>query len=76
MKFFELKQDNMTVGEYEKKFTEISRFMGEYVDSEEKRAQRFQQGLKPWLRSCVEAFALTTYAEVVQKAMVIEGESE
>ncbi|XP_074346440.1 uncharacterized protein LOC141685226 [Apium graveolens] len=34
MKFFELKQDNMTVGEYEKKFTELFRFMGEYVDSE------------------------------------------
>nr|XP_017228833.1 PREDICTED: uncharacterized protein LOC108204056 [Daucus carota subsp. sativus] len=76
MKFFELKQDNMTVGEYEKKFTELSRFMGEYVDSEEKRAKRFQQGLKPWLRSRVAAFELTTYAEVVQKAMVIEGESE
>ncbi|XP_074361338.1 uncharacterized protein LOC141701594 [Apium graveolens] len=69
MKFFELKQDNMTVGEYEKNFTELSRFMGEYVDSEEKRAKRFQQGLKPWLRSCVAAFELTTYAEVVQKAM-------
>ena len=65
MKFFELKQDNMTVGEYEKKFTELSRFMGEYVDSEEKRAKRFQQGLKPWLRSRVAAFELTTYAEVV-----------
>nr|XP_017227894.1 PREDICTED: uncharacterized protein LOC108203463 [Daucus carota subsp. sativus] len=76
MKFFELKQDNMTVGEYEKNFTELSRFMGEYVDSEEKRAKRFQQGLKPWLRSRVAAFELTTYAEVVQKAMVIEGESE
>ncbi|XP_074342722.1 uncharacterized protein LOC141680377 [Apium graveolens] len=46
MKFFELKQDNMTVGEYENKFTELSRFMGKYVDSEEKRAKRFQQGLK------------------------------
>ncbi|XP_074377612.1 uncharacterized protein LOC141719130 [Apium graveolens] len=72
MKFFELNQDNMIVGEYEKKFT----VMGEYVDSEEKRAKRFQQGLKPWLRSRVAAFELTTYAEVVQKAMVIEGESE
>ncbi|XP_074362902.1 uncharacterized protein LOC141703217 [Apium graveolens] len=69
MKFFELKQDNMTVGEYEKKFTELSRFMGEYVDSEEKRAKRFQQGLKPWLMSRVAAFELSTYAGVVQKAM-------
>ncbi|XP_074356260.1 uncharacterized protein LOC141695958 [Apium graveolens] len=66
MKFFELKQENMTVGEYEKKFTELSRFMGEYVDSEEKWAKR----------SRVAAFKLTTYAEVVQKAMVIEGGSK
>ncbi|XP_074363445.1 uncharacterized protein LOC141703971, partial [Apium graveolens] len=51
MKLFELKQDNRTIGEYEKKFTELSRFVGEYVDSEEKRAKRFQQGLKLWLRS-------------------------
>ncbi|XP_074346472.1 uncharacterized protein LOC141685258 [Apium graveolens] len=76
MKFFELKQDNMVVGEYEKRFTELSRFMGEYVDSEDKRAKRFQQGLKTWLRSRVIAFELTSYAEVVQKVMVIEGESE
>ncbi|XP_074328170.1 uncharacterized protein LOC141666085 [Apium graveolens] len=76
MKFFELKQDNMTVGEYEKKFTELSRCMGEYVYSEEKRAKRFQQGLKPWLMSRLAAFELTTYTEVVQKVMVIEGESE
>ncbi|XP_074358672.1 uncharacterized protein LOC141697979 [Apium graveolens] len=70
MKFFELKQENMTVGEYEKNFTELSRFMGEYVDSEEKRAKRFLQGLKPWLRSRVAAFELTTYAKVVQKGMI------
>ncbi|KAL8147548.1 hypothetical protein AgCh_005033 [Apium graveolens] len=76
MKFFELKQENMTVGEYEKKFMELSRFVGKYVDSEEKRAKRFQPGLKPWIRSRVAAFELTTYAEVVQKAMVIEGKSE
>ncbi|XP_074352500.1 uncharacterized protein LOC141691629 [Apium graveolens] len=76
MKFFKLKQENMTVGEYEKKFTKLSRFIGEYVDSEVKRAKRFQQGLKPWITSRIAAFELTTYMEVVQKAMVIEGESE
>ena len=76
LKFFELKQEGMTVGEYEKKFTEFARFVGDYVDTDEKRAKRFQQGLKPWLRSRVAAFELATYAEVVQKAMVIEGESD
>ncbi|XP_074342544.1 uncharacterized protein LOC141680138 [Apium graveolens] len=59
----------MTVGEYEKKFIELVRFVGDYVDTDEKGAKRFQQGLKPWLRSRVAAFKLTTYAKVVQKAM-------
>ncbi|XP_074358662.1 uncharacterized protein LOC141697970 [Apium graveolens] len=76
LKFFELKQEGMTVGECEKKFTELARFVGDYVDTDEKRVRRFQQGLKPWLRSRVATFELTTYAEVVQKAMVIEGESD
>ncbi|XP_074355819.1 uncharacterized protein LOC141695475 [Apium graveolens] len=76
LKFFELKQKGMNVGEYKKKFTELARFVGDSVDTDEKRAKRFQQGLKPWLRSRVTAFELGTYVEVVQKAMVIEGESD
>lgn len=76
LKFFELKQENMTVGEYEKKFIELSRFVEEYVDTKEKKAKRFQKGLKPCLRSRVSAFELKTNAEVVHKAMVIEGESD
>ncbi|XP_074323895.1 uncharacterized protein LOC141660810 [Apium graveolens] len=56
LKFFELKKEGMTVGEYEKKFTKLARFVGDYVDIDEKRAKRFQQGLKPWLRSRVFAF--------------------
>nr|XP_017229019.1 PREDICTED: uncharacterized protein LOC108204201 [Daucus carota subsp. sativus] len=63
LKFFELKQENMSVAEYEKKFTELARFVGDFVDTEEKRARRFQQGLKPWLRSRVAAFEISTYTE-------------
>ncbi|XP_074374565.1 uncharacterized protein LOC141714972 [Apium graveolens] len=74
MKFFELKQENMTITEYEKNLMELARFVGEYVDSKEKREKRVQQGLKPCIRSYVAAFELTTYAEMVQKAMVIKGE--
>lgn len=76
LKFFNLKQENMSIDEYEKKFTELARFVGDYVDTDEKKAKRFQQGLKPWLRSRVAAFEINTYAEVVQKAMIIEGESD
>ncbi|XP_074327977.1 uncharacterized protein LOC141665892 [Apium graveolens] len=75
IKFLELKQGNMPVSEYEAKFTELARFVLEQVDTEEKRAKRFQQGLQPWIRSRLVIFELTTYTAVVQKAMIIEGES-
>ena len=76
LKFFELRQENSSVMEYERKFTELARFVPEYVNTDEKRAKRFQQGLRPWIRSKVAVFELSTYAAVVQKAMIIEGESE
>lgn len=42
LKFLELKQGNMTVAEYEAKFLELSRFVPYHVDTDEKRAKRFQ----------------------------------
>ncbi|KAK1384046.1 hypothetical protein POM88_021781 [Heracleum sosnowskyi] len=41
-----LKQGSMTVSQYETKFTELSRFVPTYVDTEKKKAKRFQQGLR------------------------------
>ena len=38
--------------------------------------QRFQEGLRPWIRGQVTVFELATYTAVVQKALIIEGESE
>ncbi|XP_074374732.1 uncharacterized protein LOC141715150 [Apium graveolens] len=60
------------------RFTEIflEKFVPEQVDIDEKRAKRFQQGLRPWIHSKVAVFELTTYTAVVRKAMIIEGESE
>ena len=62
LKFFELKQEGTSVAEYERKFTELARFILKYVDTEEKRAKRFQQGLRPWIRSKVAVFELLSYA--------------
>ena len=41
LKFLELKQENMTVAEYEAKFTELSRFVLEFVNTDAKGARRF-----------------------------------
>ncbi|KAL8135240.1 hypothetical protein AgCh_010051 [Apium graveolens] len=44
IKFLELKQGNMSVTEYEAMFTELAKFIPEQVNTDEKRAKRFQQG--------------------------------
>ncbi|XP_074327658.1 uncharacterized protein LOC141665572 [Apium graveolens] len=65
IKFLELKHGNLSVTDYEAKFNELARFVPEQVDTNEKRAKRFQQGLKPWIRSRVAVFELTTYTAVI-----------
>ena len=37
LKFFELKQENLSVTEYEARFTELARFVPEYVNTDEKK---------------------------------------
>ena len=50
IKFLELKQENLSVADDEVHFTELARFVPDQVDTHEKRAKRFQQGLKDWNR--------------------------
>ena len=76
LKFLELKQNNLSVMEYEAKFTELSRFVPELVSTEEKKARRFQQGLRQWIQNRIAVLELTDYATVVQKATIVETGSE
>ncbi|XP_074327544.1 uncharacterized protein LOC141665459 [Apium graveolens] len=71
-KFLELKQENMSVAEYEAKFTELSRFVPQLVGTEEKKAERFQQGLKQWIQNKLAILEITDYATLVQKATIAE----
>ncbi|XP_063949873.1 uncharacterized protein LOC135152720, partial [Daucus carota subsp. sativus] len=64
LNFLELKQGNMSVVEYENKFAELARFVPTYVETDRQKAKRFQQGLKPWIRSKLAILQLETYAAV------------
>ncbi|MDV3191814.1 MAG: hypothetical protein Q8841_02575 [Candidatus Phytoplasma australasiaticum] len=66
----------MSVADYESKFEELSRFVPSYVDTDRKKAKRFEQGLKPWIQGNVTIFELDRYVGVVQKAMIAQIESE
>ena len=76
IKLLNLTQGDLTVAEYEAKFTELARFLANQVDTDEKKARRFEQGLKFWIQNRVAMFELTSYVAVVQKAMVIESKSD
>ena len=73
LKFFECEKGNISISEYEARFTELDHFVLEYVDTGKKKARRFQQGLRTWIHSRVAVFDLNTYSAVVKKAMIMEG---
>lgn len=73
LNFLELKQNNMIVAKYEAKFTELLRFVTEFINTEEKGSKRFHQGFKQWIQNRVTVFDLTHYATLVQKAFIVEA---
>ncbi|XP_074362411.1 uncharacterized protein LOC141702680, partial [Apium graveolens] len=68
--------DEKSVAEYEAKFTELARLVPVYVSTDAQKAKRFQQGLKPKIRSGVVALQLKTYPSVVQAVLVIESDQK
>lgn len=69
-----LKQGEMTVGQYASRFVELSRFALSLVVEEEMKANKFQWGLKPFIRSKVALFHERTYMGVLDYAMIVERE--
>lgn len=70
--FVDLEQGEMTVAEYEAKFTELSRYYPELVANEFQRAKKFERGLKGIIRVRLTPLMLETYASVVERALLIE----
>ncbi|XP_038976545.1 uncharacterized protein LOC120107362 [Phoenix dactylifera] len=64
----------MTIAEYEAKFTELAKFVPKLVEDELDRTHKFEMGLKTEIRKQVVPYELTTYAAVVNKALIIERE--
>ncbi|RVW18432.1 Transposon Ty3-G Gag-Pol polyprotein [Vitis vinifera] len=74
--FIRLEQGNMTVAQYEAKFTELSRFSPQLIATEEEKALKFQDGLKPYLKNKISILKLGVYSEVVDRALIAEKDNE
>ncbi|XP_028114161.1 uncharacterized protein LOC114312145 [Camellia sinensis] len=70
--FQELKQGNMSVAEYEAKFTELARFAPHMMDTDYKKAQKFEGGLMLEVFDQVRILKLPTYVEVLDRALMAE----
>ena len=74
--FIHLTQGKMSVTEYERKFEELSRFAPHLVDTEARKAKRFQMGLKPEVRRLLSVLDLQTYSAVLQRAEILARDEE
>ncbi|KAJ4702887.1 Cellular nucleic acid-binding protein [Melia azedarach] len=69
--FIQLTQGSKSLIEYERKFEELSRFAPHLLDTEARKARRFERGLKPELRKLISVLELKTYSAVLQKAQIL-----
>lgn len=72
----ELVQGNFTVVEYEANFTELARFAPHQVENEERKAFKFEWGLRPSIRTKLSVLRLRSYSKLVTRALIIEDFAE
>eukprot|EP00261_Vitis_vinifera_P016314 XP_010645156.1 PREDICTED: uncharacterized protein LOC104877802 [Vitis vinifera] len=74
--FVRLEHGDLTVAQYEAKFTELSRFSPQLIATEEEKTLKFQDGLKPYLKNKISILKLSVYSEVVDRALIAEKDNE
>jgi len=69
--FLNLKQESLSIMEYATKFNELSRFAPHQVDTEERRMEHFEQGLRGDIKSMIAGQTFENFHEMYQQAMKI-----
>ena len=70
--FLNLKQGNMTVAEYEVKFTQLSRYASSMVATERDKCRRFEEGLKYEIRIKITIGELRNFTNLRAAAIRVE----
>ena len=77
LEFENLKQrGTMSVAEYDAEFTNLSEYAPYIVSNYEIKARRFEDGLKPEVRKVIRPLMLSTYVDVLNRAILIEQDME
>jgi hypothetical protein len=71
--FLSLTQGNMTVSEYRDRFTQLSRYAPEEVDTNEKRQERFLEGLIRPLNYRLQSHSFPNFQTLLNKAFGLKS---
>jgi hypothetical protein len=71
--FEDLKQGSMSVSEYVTRFTQLSHYALDNVDTDEKKQEWFLNGRNDGLAYALEARDFTNFQDMVDKALVLEN---
>jgi hypothetical protein len=71
--FEDLKQGSMTVSEYVTRFTQLSHYAPNNVDTDKKKQDWFLHGLNDGLAYALEARNFINFQDIVDKALVLEN---
>ena len=74
--FLELKQGATTVMDYVTRFTELARFVNDYVATDMAKVRRFENGLKLSIRARIVGLRLQDMDSMVGTTLTIEREME
>ncbi|XP_059635656.1 uncharacterized protein LOC132277832 [Cornus florida] len=74
--FDDLIRGNMSVTEYENKFTSLSRVAPELVRNEVDKTRKFVSSLHYQIRPLITAQYFKVYAETVERALMLEAEAK
>jgi hypothetical protein len=74
--FQNLKQGSMTVSEYITRFTQLSRYAPNDVDTDEKKQECFLNGLEDGLAYALEGRDFENFQTMIDKALVLENRRE
>ncbi|XP_058202831.1 uncharacterized protein LOC131317289 [Rhododendron vialii] len=72
--FLALRQDNMSVAEYQQKFDELSRFAGVLVEKETDKVWYFQRGLRADIHGRVSLLDTETLPKLMTRALTAESD--
>ena len=70
--FHNLRQRQMSVTEYQREFTRLSKYAPEILVSEEEKCRRFEDGLNDLIRAHVTGFCHHDFSKIVACALNVE----